>query len=215
MSSFTKIVPTKTELLRLKKRLKFLKKGHDLLKLKAESVLMQIKNFYQNVKDRRKTTIEGVMKAFKNLEKAEIVSGEHALKSLADVNKNLIEYIINIGFRSSLGFTVPKITYNIEREKHFPHYGFSDTNDFLDDYYFQMRNSIEELIELAELENTLFIMANEYRKLRRRINALESVIIPQTKESIQQIEEILEETALEEFIRLKKVKNKLVDEING
>jgi len=203
-------MPTKSELLRLKRRLGFLKKGNELLQLKADSLLIQIKNFYRNIRDSRQVIIDHVILAFQNLKVAETISGEYFLKNLSNVNKNLIEYVIDIGYRSSLGFTVPKITYRIEREKHFPHYGFFGTNMFIDRYYIQMQKSIDDLLKLAELENTLFIMAMEYRKLRRRINALENNIIPQTENQIYMVDDILNENAQEEFIRLKKIKSKIL-----
>jgi V/A-type H+-transporting ATPase subunit D len=209
MSSFMKIMPTKSELLRLKKRLQFLKMGYDLLQLKAESLLLQIKDFHHKVRQLRDTTMNDVIEAFSFLKTSEIVSGEHSLKALADVNKNLIEYVIDISFRSSLGFTVPKITFQIDREKKYPHYGFMDTNFALDTYYKKIQAAIENFIKLAELENTLFIMANEYRKLRRRINALDKIIIPTTALQINMTGEMLDENDIEEFIRQKKIKKKI------
>jgi len=194
----------------LQKRLKFLVKGDELLQLKAESLLLQLKDFYRNIRDQRKSIFEDVIKSFKSLKIAEIISGEYYLRKLSNVNKNLIEYTINIDFRTSQGFTVPQITSHIEREKHFPHYGFVGSNIHLDNYYILMQKSIEDLLKLAELESTLFIMALEYRKFRRRINALENIIIPQIQTQIKKIDEILSENAQEEFIRLKKIKVKIV-----
>ncbi len=193
----------------MERRLSFLQNGHDLLEIKAESLLIQIKSFYKNVKDKRRDTIINTVKAFQDLEKAEVISKERALMSLIDVNKRLVEYSIKIDYRSSLGFTLPKITFQIKREKKYPHYGFIDTSRFLDFYYLRMQDTIENLVKLAELENTLFILANEYRKLRRRINALENIIIPQTIRHIREIENILEESEQEEFIRVKKIKEKI------
>ena len=210
-AGFTKVMPTKSELLRLKRRLAFLRKGHDLLQLKADSLLVQIKNFYKTVKSVREAMIEGVLKAFKDLRMAETLMGEHALNTLADVNRQLIEYKLDIGYRSSLGFTVPKLTYHIERGKKFPHYSFIDTSLYLDLYYSEIQQSIDDIIRLAELENTLFIMCNEYRKIRRRINALENIIIPATVEQIKIIEDMLAEADIEEFIRLKKIKSKIIN----
>ncbi|MHA1792192.1 MAG: V-type ATP synthase subunit D [Promethearchaeota archaeon] len=210
MSSFSKVIPTKSQLLKLKRRLQFLEKGHDLLELKAETILIQIKKVYKNFMDRRKKTITEIQKAFEDLKRAELVSGEHALRTLADVNRNTMEYVVNIGYRTSYGFTVPKITYHIEQEKHFPHYGFGDTNFYLDRYYKKMQILIEELIKLAEIENTLFKLADEYRKVRRRTKALEDIIIPQTKSQITLIENTLDESMMEEFIRLKKTKAKIM-----
>lgn len=190
--------------------MKFLAKGDELLQLKAESLLLQLKGFYRNIREQRKNIFEAIFKAFKDLKIAEIVSGEDYLKNLSNVNRNLIEYIVSIDFRTSQGFTVPQITSHIEREKHFPHYGFIVSNMHLDYYYIQMQKSIEDLLKLAELESTLFIMALEYRKFRRRINALENIIIPQTVSQIKKIDEILSENAQEEFIRLKKIKVKIM-----
>ncbi|HME54499.1 MAG TPA: V-type ATP synthase subunit D [Candidatus Lokiarchaeia archaeon] len=210
MARFVKLVPTKSELIRLRRRLKFLQKGHELLQLKADSLLIQIKNFYKNIRENRKVIFDNIIKAFLNLKAAETISGEYSLQNLSDVNRNMIEYVINIGYKSSMGFTVPQITFHIEREKHYPHYGFFGTNIFLDQYYQLMQKAIEDLLKLAELESTLFIMAMEYKKLRRRINALENIIIPQTEEQIKLIDDILNENAQEEFIRLKKIKSKIL-----
>ena len=178
--------------------------------MKAESILIQLKDFYRNIRETRKNIFDGVIKAFQSLKITETISGEYFLKNLSNVNKNLIEYVVNIDFVTSMGFTVPRITSHIEREKHFPHYGFAGGNMFLDTYYIQIQKSIDDLITLAELENTLFIMALEYRKFRRRINALENIIIPQTVSQIKEIDDILSGNAQEEFIRLKKIKTKIL-----
>lgn len=212
MPGFSKLIPTKSELLRLKKRLKFLDKGHDLLELKAETILNQIKKFYRTVRERRVEVMKEVIKAFDDLKKAEVVSGEHALEILADVNSDLIDYVINIDYTSSFGFNVPKLSFIIDREKHYPHYGFMDTSLFLDNYYKQIQKGIDDLIEYAELETTLFIMAEEYKKTRRRVNALEQIIIPQTKSQIKLVENMLEEMEMEEFTRMKKIKSKIISQ---
>lgn len=204
-----KIIPTKSQLIKLQKRVKFLEKGHDMLELKAEALLTQIKKVYKNLISIRAGVMEDIVSLFQDLKQAEIISGEHALRTLSMVNRDLIEYMIEIDFQTSFGFTVPRISYKIAREKRFPHYGFSDTSYFLDKYYIGMEDAIEALIKLAELENTLFILADEYRKIKRRINALEQIIIPNTHQQIKQIDAILEENRLEEFIRLKKVKSKI------
>ncbi len=202
-------MPTKSELLRLKKRLKFLTMGRELLRIKAETLLIQIKDLYQNVKQLRNNTRDEAIDAFKSLKSAELMSGEHALKALASVNKDLIEYMIDISFRSSFGFTVPKITFKIDRERKYPHYGFIDTTYYLDQYNHTIQSAIEHFLKLAELETTLFIMANEYKKLRRRINALDKIIIPTTELQVKMTEDQLNENVMEEFIRLKKIKGKI------
>jgi V/A-type H+-transporting ATPase subunit D len=208
-----KIMPTKSELLRLKKRLKFLTMGRELLRIKAETLFFQIKDFYQNIKQVLDNTRNEAIDAFKSLKSAEMMSGEHALKALASVNKDLIEYVIDISFRSSFGFTVPKITFHIDRERKYPHYGFIDTTYYHDHYNHQIQAAIENFLRLAELENTLFIMANEYKKLRRRINALDKIIIPTTELQVKMTEDQLDENAMEEFIRLKKIKGKIKGKI--
>ncbi len=204
-----KILPTKSELLRLKKRLKFLTAGRELLGIKAESLLIQIKDLYRNTKQIRDNTRDEAITAFKSLKMAEMMSGEHALKALASVNKDLIEYVLDVSFRSSLGFTVPKITFRIGREKKYPHYGFIETTYYHDRYNQAIQAAIEKFLKMAELENTLFIMANEYKKLRRRINALDKIIIPTTQLQVKITEDKLDENAMEDFIRLKKIKGKI------
>ena len=197
---------TRMELLRAKKKLRFLKRGKDLLELEAESLLARLKAYYAEVRVHQHSTFSDATLAFRALRKNEVLFGEHALRSLADVSKDMTHHAITIEQRSVGGLTVPKIIQHKDEKRRLPFYGFSGSSVFLDVYSTSIKRAIDKLVTLAEMESTIIIMASEYKKLRQRINALEQRIIPQVERLAATIENTLEMTSMEEFTRLKMFK---------
>jgi V/A-type H+-transporting ATPase subunit D len=199
------INPTRMELLKLKDREKLAVKGHSLLKEKRNALIMEFFNILERVKGSREDVEETLKEAYKDLTAAQIVMGDLAVKKSAMSVKESIK--IDIDSRSVMGVVVPVIDSEInERTMVERGYGFLDTSVKLDEAASKFEKSLRLIIELGEIEKTIILLAGEIESTKRRVNALEHIIIPKLENTVKYIEMRLEEMERENFVRLKMIK---------
>ncbi len=199
------INPTRMELLKLKDREKLAVKGHSLLKEKRNALIMEFFNILERVKGSRQDVEETLEEAYKDLTAAQIVMGDLAVKKSAMSVKESVK--LDIDSRSVMGVVVPVIDSEIrERTMVERGYGFLDTSVKLDEAAKKFEKSIRLIIELGEIEKTIILLASEIESTKRRVNALEHIIIPRITNTVKYIEMRLEEMERENFVRLKMIK---------
>ena len=118
---------------------------------------------------------------------------------------------INIQYVKKAGNLIPKVNYELLQEEKLPPYTFEDTSHFLDDLILILKDLFEAIIEFAEIEDLILKYALNFKKVNRRINGLKNLIIPRLKVKIKQIKEILEEIERENYVRLKKIKDLIIN----
>ena len=199
------INPTRMELLKLKDREKLAVKGHSLLKEKRNALIMEFFNILERVKGSRENVEETLKEAYKDLTAAQVVMGDLAVKKSAMSVKESVE--IDIDSRSVMGVVVPLIESETSQRTMVERgYGFLDTSVKLDEAARKFEESIKLIIELGEIEKTIILLAGEIESTKRRVNALEHIIIPQLENTVKYIEMRLEEMERENFVRLKMIK---------
>jgi len=199
------INPTRMELLKLKDREKLAVKGHSLLKEKRNALIMEFFNILERVKGSRGNVEEKLKEAFEDLTAAQVVMGDLAVQKAAMTVKESIE--VDIESRSVMGVVVPLIDSKAsERTMIQRGYGFVDTSVKIDEAARKFEESIKLIIELAEIEKTIILLAGEIESTKRRVNALEHIIIPRLNNTVKYIEMRLEEMERENFVRLKMIK---------
>lgn len=199
------INPTRMELLKLKDREKLAVKGHSLLKEKRNALIMEFFNILERVKGSRDNVEEKLKEAFDDLTAAQVVMGDLAVQKAAMAVKESIE--VDIESRSVMGVVVPLIDSKAsERTMIQRGYGFVDTSVKIDEAARKFEESIKLIIELAEIEKTIILLAGEIESTKRRVNALEHIIIPRLNNTVKYIEMRLEEMERENFVRLKMIK---------
>ena len=199
------INPTRMELLKLKDREKLAVKGHSLLKEKRNALIMEFFNILERVKGSRESVEKTLLEAYKDLTAAQIVMGDLAVKKSAMSVKESIE--VDIDSRSIMGVVVPLMELQTsERNMVERGYGFIDTSVKLDEAASKFEESIKLIIELGEIEKTIMLLAGEIESTKRRVNALEHIIIPKLENTVKYIEMRLEEMERENFVRLKMIK---------
>ncbi len=197
--------PTRMELLKLKDREKLAVKGHSLLKEKRNALIMEFFNILERVKGSREDVEKTLKEAYKDLTAAQIVMGDLAVKKSAMSVKESVE--IDIDSRSVMGVVVPVIDSDIHQRTMVERgYGFLDTSVKLDEAARKFEESIKLIIELGEIEKTIILLAGEIESTKRRVNALEHIIIPKLENTVKYIEMRLEEMERENFVRLKMIK---------
>lgn len=196
-------LPTKIELIRVKRSLKVAKMVHKILDDKREVLLKRIDEMIEEASKARKdiwTPLETIYSAVLD---AYLSLGTGTLESIAMLTPSSMEVGVNV--RRIVDVKVPTLqvsTKNLESLS----YGFADTNVAVDKAAKLIKNVLPGICKAAEFENAIFSLAKELEKTQRLINALEYVIMPQYENSIKFITGTLEEREREEFVRLKKVK---------
>lgn len=199
--------PTRMELRRLKTRLKTATRGHKLLKDKSDEMIRQFMSFVREnkrLRERLETELTAALKSFMLA---------RAVSSAQDIEQALcmpaLKAEVRTGLKNVMGIDVPSI--EISALGGGLPYGFAGTSSDLDNAIVRIQKLMEELLRLAEVEKTCNMLADEIEKNRRRVNALEYVMIPQLNETIKYIMMKLDENERGNLIRLMKVKSMIED----
>ena len=202
------VKPTRMELLKLRKRVKLADKGHRLLKEKRDALISEFMVVIKEYKEARNKVEENLKGAFYNLLMTEVLLGSRDLEQISEITLR----DINLDFitKNIMGVSVPIMKVdNVIRRVHERGYGFLSTNAKLDDAARDFEESILSIVKLAEVEESVRRIAEEVEKTKRRVNALEYIVIPRLKATIKHIEMRMEEIERESFLRLKKIKASL------
>jgi len=196
------------ELTRLKGRLKTAQRGHKLLKDKQDELMKKFIDYVKRNMELRKSVEEELTVAFKNFLIARAVMSSEVLEEsiMYPTQKAELEMrTVNIMSVNSPIFNLIRED-NKETSSLYP-YGFVTTSGELDGAIYSLQEVFDKLIELAQVEKTCQLMSSEIEKTRRRVNALEYVMIPQLIETVKYITMKLDENERGSRVRLMKVKD--------
>ena len=183
-------VPTKGNLMNTKKSLALAKNGYELLDRKRNILIREMMT---------------------------LIDHANAIQQTANVTNGFCEDISNaipyenglkLDSRSVMGVEIPILTIE-ERENHnYLHYGLRTTNSAIDKVYTKFTEVKNLTVELAEIENSVYRLADSIKKTQKRANALKNIMIPRFEETVKFISDALDEKDREEFSRLKVIKKK-------
>lgn len=211
----TQTTPTRMELTRLKKKLVTAVRGHKLLKDKRDELMRQFLDLAKENMELRKAVEEGIRKANANFVTAKASMPEEALHTALMAPKQ--EVYLEAERKNAMSVEIPVFEYRTRTAdpNDIYSYGFAFTSGDLDDAVRSLADVLPQMLELAEKEKACQLLAAEIEKTRRRVNALEHVMIPETQESIRYITMKLDENERSSQIRLLKVKDMMLKEILG
>jgi len=193
--------PTRMELLKIRKRLKLAEKGHKLLKEKRDVLIMEFFNILKEIKQFRVDIASKLKRAQNSLLNAQALDGESNIQRVASTLSQDLK--IDFTTKSIMGVEFPEIK-EID-VKHLWH-GYYDLSLEFDSAVVQYRGLFKDLLKLAEKQLILGHLANEIKKTKRRVNALEYLIIPHMEDLKKMITFKLEELERDNFSRLKIIK---------
>ena len=192
------IFPTKGNLMNVKKSLQLARMGFDLLDCKRNILIRELMTMVDSAKALRSQISSTYNRAYFALQRANITLG-----LIEDVEKSIpIEDGLEIRYRSVMGVELPTVILDARPEPDFC-YGFAGTNSQLDSAYLCFHKVKLLTAQLAEMENSIYRLANAIKKTQSRANALKNIIIPSFEFSSKFITDALEEKEREEFSRLK------------
>ena len=205
MVSALAVEPTRMELINLKKRVALAQKGHDLLKDKMDALVLEFFEVLRKIQDSRAGAMEQLSKAYLALSNCSAVMGTLETMQAADEAKREIR--LEISSRYIMGIAVPTVELGeVERNAVTRGYSLHTTSSLLDQAAREFERALKLLVELAELESSALAIAKELERTKRRVNALEYILIPRLKEAIKFIMMRLDEMERENFTRLKRIK---------
>ena len=207
----TTVSATRMELTRLKGRLKTAIRGHKLLKDKRDELMKQFLDVVRETRAVRQRVEEGLKRAHASFTVASALMSAEMLEQALLYPKQSVE--LGLTTKNIMSVSVPEYHFStVGGTGDIYPYGFATTSCELDDAVDALSSVFQDMLRLAQIEKTTQLLAEEIEKTRRRVNALEYVMIPQTEESIKYISMKLEENDRNSTIRLMKVKDMMLQE---
>lgn len=206
------ITPTRMVLNQLKGRLKTARRGHKLLKDKRDELMRQFMDVVKENKVLRERVEAGLTAAFSSLQVASAIMSPEMLEQALLYPRQSVE--LEMKFKNIMSVNVPQYSFttkNNDPSEIYP-YGFAQTSGELDDALDKMARVFEDMLKLAQVEKTMQLLAEEIEKTRRRVNALEYVMIPELEGNIKYITMKLEENENSTKVRLLKVKEMVLQD---
>ncbi len=204
--------PTRMELTRLKKQLTTAVRGHKLLKDKRDELMRQFLDTVRETKTLREQFESRLHEVQDHFLLASSVMSKEALDTALLAPKQ--EVTLETSTRNVMSVEIP--VYHIKTrtadQSDIFSYGFASTSFELDDAVQGLSDLLPIMLELAEKEKSVKLMADEIEKTRRRVNALEHVLIPRYQDTIHFISMKLEESERSSRARLMKVKDMMIEQ---
>lgn len=204
--------PTRMELTRLKKRLQVALKGHKLLKDKRDELMRQFLDMVRENKALREQVEEKIMQANQSFALASALMQKEVFMSALTMPKQEVK--LNIESKNIMSVNVP--IFNVKQRSQnngdMFSYGYAFTSADLDKSVSLLSEVFPQLLELAQKEKSVQMLASEIEKTRRRVNALEHVMIPDYEDTIKYITMKLDENERSNLTRLMKVKDMMIKE---
>ena len=194
-------VPTKGNLLAAKKSLALSKNGFELLDRKRNILIREMMGLMGRASNIQNKIDDTYAQAYQALQMANITLG-----ICSELSKTVpLDNSLNVAYRSVIGVEIPMISIGEPSDMLVP-YGLNSTNIMMDRAFLKFNEVKQLTAELAEVENSVYRLADAIKKTQKRANALKNIMIPRFEETVKSITDSLEEKEREEFSRLKIIK---------
>jgi V/A-type H+/Na+-transporting ATPase subunit D len=201
------VTPTRSELIRVKARIKLSQLGHKLLKMKRDGLMYELFAVLPKVKDIRANLVKDYQNCVRRLAIAQAYEGQIEIKSVAFSRRS--PPTVKMGKKNIMGVVVPRVEADqVKRPLLERGYGVVVTSSMVDELVDAYEALTDQIVKAAELETTLKRLLDEVEKTKRRVNALEFKVIPELNDIKNFITLRLEEIERENIFRLKRVKAK-------
>lgn len=205
MAAMLAVSPTRMELMKVKKRVGLAQRGHDLLREKMDALVIEFFEVLRRIQESRARAFEQLSAAHRELTNCLAVMG--TLETMQAAREAKRELQLEISTRYVMGIAVPAVEVGeVGRDALTREYSLHMTSSVIDEASREFERALKLLIDLAELNESAFALAKELEKTKRRVNALEYILIPRLKEAIKFITMRLDEMERENFTRLKRIK---------
>lgn len=198
------IKPTRSELIKTKRQIKLAKSGYNLLKKKRDGLILEFFEILKRAKTLREELVNEYKIALEKINVARTLEGDLKVKSIAMAIKDIPD--VKLETKNIMGVKVPKVESS-EIKKAFMERGYGVYNSSsIDEAAEVYERVVEKIIVAAEVETSMRKLLNEIEKTKRRVNALEFVVIPKLDDIRSFIQLRLEEMERENIFRMKRIK---------
>lgn len=199
------ILPTKSNLIKLKKTISLSKQGQELLE-KKKYILMNEKEKYilkkKEIEDKFNEEYKNALISFQN------ANIELGINKIYNISNNIeIDNSLNIKYKTVMGVDIPIVSYNYKQKPNLT-FGLLESSISVDEAIKSFQSLKEILAQLAGIEITIARLNTAIRKVQTRSNSLKDIIIPNYLADEKRIQDTLDEKDREEFSRLKMIKNR-------
>ncbi len=203
--------PTRMELLKTKARIKLARKGHKLLKQKRDALIMEFFKILGKARDLRGELNIRMKRAYRTLS---LTQQEHSTFELEGVAAGMEKELgLGVKVRNIMGVRIPEITSEFEKKPYLEKgYSIIGTSAAIDAVVEDFEEVLKIAITLAETETAIRRLILEIEKTKRRVNALEYVLLPRMEKQKTDITMRLEELERDSFVSLKVIKRRLEKE---
>jgi V/A-type H+/Na+-transporting ATPase subunit D len=200
-----KVVPTKSNMLRLKRDLSFAREGYELLEQKRQILVVELMALMDKTIEAQEAMEKSVTLAFEALKKDLMITGRRNLGRVAPAVNFKAEATVH--FRRVMGVSLPQVEVNTRDAA--PYFSPGETSVWTEESIRRFKAVLLDIGRLAEMRISLIRLSEEVRKTMRRVNALEKIAIPNTIDTIKYIQDSLEESERGMIATLKQVKKRL------
>lgn len=201
------IKPTRMELIKLKQRIKLAKDGHNLLKQKRDALILEFFRILKDTGDLQGELYKQLNMAYCALASAEIQHGALALESIALAVDAIDKKGLKVSSKNIMGVKVPEVSELavvkslLTRES-----SVLEGSAKIDEVMKHFESALELVMQIAEKETAIRRLLRDIEKTKRRVNAIEFILIPRSEEQMSYISMRLDEIERESFFALKRIK---------
>ena len=197
--------PTRSNLIRIKLELQFIREGYEILNRKREVIAAELVRVARDAEDRQERVWEMLAKAYRAIETAQLTLGRERVEWASLSAHKTVD--VQLKVHGIMGVPIPQIESSGEPPK-MP-YSLGNTTAALDEASEAFREVLSQMPELSRLITAVWRLAVELRKTQRRVNALQYIFIPDYEDTINFIVSTLEEREREEIFTLKLFKSRM------
>ena len=197
------LLPTKSNLIKLKKTIALSKQGQELLEKKKYILENEKEKYISQKKELEETFHKQYEKAFLALQNANVDMGINKVNMISHTIE--IDNLLDIKYKTIMGVEIPLISYTSSSNPDLT-FGLLGTTISIDEAIVEFQNIKKMMIDLARLEITISRLDSAIEKVQKRSNSLKDIIIPNYEKDEKRIQDILEERDREEFVRMKMIK---------
>ncbi len=205
--------PTRMELTNLKRKLVTARRGHKLLKDKRDELMRQFLDLIKENKMLREKVERAIAEANRHFSMAAASMSEESLAvSLMMPSQRMS---IEVSEKNIMSVKTPVFVpnYKFADKGEIYSYGLAFTSGDLDEGVKSLSDIMPDMLRLAEVEKTCQLLSSEIEKTRRRVNALEYVMIPDYEDTIKYITMKLDENERSNTTRLMKIKDMMLQQV--
>lgn len=204
-----RVNPTRMELKKLQTRYNTARRGHKLLKDKCDELMKRFLDVVREDKELRPRVEAALGRTFSSFDVASAVSSPQMMEEALILPKKEVELVVE--YHNRMSVTVPEFSMHITASGEGDcNYGFAFTSGELDSSVRELGGILEDLLHMAQLEKEASLLAEEIERTRRRVNALEYIMMPRYLAAMKSIKMKLDENERGNITRLMKVKDMMV-----